>query len=272
MSQPPYMPQQPSYLQAGVPNNNSNPDPESKFIIDDGGDGLSSDDMCYVTNTTIYIVAFAQVSKGGQVVYAALNVEQRAIQLASDMLPPTIFMKMETAAQCLAHIRANAGSFLSPQFFQQNLVQEGSLPVIIELEYGYKFITEADRMRRQQSLQQAKPHISQPNSIQQPIYNQAPQYQPPMYPQAQQPVYAQPNQQFSPNYPQVQQPAQIPQYNNTPLTPMYGQPQLPHYPQTQQPQQMMSNQNPQIVGYDPHGNPIYGQPQNNFPAHLIPQR
>jgi hypothetical protein len=270
------MPQQPSYLQAGVPNNNSNPDPESKFIIDDGGDGLSSDDMCYVTNTTIYIVAFAQVSKGGQVVYAALNVEQRAIQLASDMLPPTIFMKMETAAQCLAHIRANAGSFLTPQFFQQNLIQEGSLPVIIELEYGYKFITEADRMRRQQSLQQTKPHIAQPNVVQQPMYSPVPQqYQQPMqqpvnYPQLQ--PYQQPIQQPV-NYPQVQQPMQAPQYNNTPAMPIYGQPQLPNYPQVQQPQQMIpTHQAQQIVGYDQQGNPIYGQPQNHFPAHMIPQR
>jgi hypothetical protein len=254
MSHPPYMPQQPSYLQAGVPNNNNLP--ESKFIIDDGGDGLSSDDMCYVTNTTVYVVAFAQVSNGGQVVYSALNVEQKSIQLANDMLPPTIFMKMETAANCLAHIRANAGNFLTPFFFQQNMIQEGSLPVIIELEYGYKFITEADRMRRQQMLNQSKPVLVPPNYPQQQQIPQGypQQMQPPMQPNyPQQPLPAQPAypQQMQPNYPQQQQ---------LPVQPAYPQqmqpPTQPNYPQQLPAQQ-------QIIGYDPQGNPIWGQPNWN---------
>lgn len=212
---------------------NPNDPTESKFIIDDGGDGLSSDDLCYVNNTTIYCIAFAQVSarSGGEVGYVALTVGNRNVRVASETLDATLFMRIDPAVQTLAHLRANSSQLFDANFYSSNLIQPGTLPVIIELEWGYKMISVADSNRRRDNFGQQQ-HGMPPQG-----YGQPPQgMQPPQ-------GYGQP-QQVPQQYPPqgYGQPQQVPQQ-------VFGQPQGMHPPQG--------------YGQPPQG---YGQPQQVPPG------
>lgn len=179
-----------------------------KYIIDDGGDGLSSDDLNYVNNTTIYVIALQQVSGSGQDVgFVALNVERNSITVASETEEPTLFMNIDHAAQTLNHIRMHSAQLMTAQFYQQAMVAQGTLPVIIELEFGYKMITREDANLR-------KMNMGQPLTK---GYGQQPQQPMPGYPQ--QPGY-------------LQQPMQ-----GYPQQPMQGYPQQPMQGYPQQPQQ-----------------------------------
>ncbi len=92
---------------------------------------------------------------------------------------------------------------------------------------------------------------------------------PPVPPQPVQPM-AKPNMQSA--MPQMPQPMQQPMMYGQPQIigydqsgmPIYGQPQMQQQPQMQPPQPMqqpMMYGQPQIIGYDQNGMPIYGQPQ-----------
>lgn len=110
------------------------------FIIDDGGDGLDDSDMAFVSNTTIYVIAFPLSSRGMSIQYGAINVDGGSVSLASDNEPPTIFTNASAVASTLDNLEGNRRSILTPAFYQSNGIEMESSPVVIELEYGYKML------------------------------------------------------------------------------------------------------------------------------------
>ena len=112
---------------------------QSIFIIDDGGDGVIDDsDMCYVNNTTLYLLVMPYAIRGMGTVYGALNVEHGNVTLASEIEDPTIFMRAEAAAKTLQYLHSNHQALFTPMFYQQHGLEPGSIPTVLELEYGYK--------------------------------------------------------------------------------------------------------------------------------------
>ena len=109
------------------------------FIIDDGGDGVLDDsDQVMVNNTTIYVIVVPMASRGHDVQYGALNIENGNVSLASDHEDPTIFMKAENVARSLTHLLMNRQAIFTQQFCQLHGIAPDPIPVPVELEYGYK--------------------------------------------------------------------------------------------------------------------------------------